>query len=251
VLPGSFGVPGVAYDGSNTGVSADGGTLVLAQTVRRFPVRRTRLLVLDTQSLRPRARVSLPGWFSVDAIDPTGRWLYFIHYTSQRDSTRYEVRGYDLDKRRLLPKAIVDAREPDEKMQGVPVTRAASADGRWAYTLYQRPEEEPFIHALDTQERRAFCIDLPALANDEDLPNVRLTPSGGDTLRVERNGAALALVDTRTFAVRRPPVARTHALPPPAADEGSDAMPWVLGAIGVAALAGVALLVRRRRVRPA
>src|SRR3954469_15437766 len=38
VLAGRFGVPGVAYDGTNTGVSADGSTLVLAQTIRRFPV---------------------------------------------------------------------------------------------------------------------------------------------------------------------------------------------------------------------
>ncbi len=45
-------------------------------------------------------------------------------------------------------------------MQGLPMTRATSADGRLAYTLYSA--EEPFIHALDTvRGSAAVCIDLP------------------------------------------------------------------------------------------
>src|SRR4051812_11245975 len=227
VLPGRFGVPGVAYDGTNTGVSADGRTLVLAQTIRRYPVRRTRLVILDTHELGVRARVTLPGWFSVDAISPTGRWLYFIHYTSQNNATRYEVRGYDLEARRLLAKPIVDAREPEEKMQGIPVTRTASADGRWVYTLYQRGSEAPFVHALDTQRRRAVCVDLPPAAITEDLSTVRLALDGHSTLRIERNGAPLALIDTRTFAVRPAPVARAETAAAPTSDGGSN-VPWPL-----------------------
>jgi len=76
LLPGSFGIPGVAYDGSSTGLSADGRTLVLAGTIGRYPVARTRLVVLDARHLRARARIALPGYFAVDAISPTGRWLY-------------------------------------------------------------------------------------------------------------------------------------------------------------------------------
>jgi hypothetical protein len=93
LLPGRFGVPGVAYDGSDTGLSADGRTLVLAQMPRNATPRRTRLVVLDARGLVARAWIALQGYYTVDAISPTGRWLYLIHYFSQSDPTRYEVRG--------------------------------------------------------------------------------------------------------------------------------------------------------------
>ena len=61
--------------------------------------------------------------------------MYLIQY-SPRDFSNYAVRAYDLGARRLLPEPVVDPREADEPMTGAPVTRVASADGRWAYTLY-------------------------------------------------------------------------------------------------------------------
>jgi hypothetical protein len=48
----------------------------------------------------------------------------------------YDIRALNVRTRRLYPRAIVDRREPDEKMTGIPMTRAGSGDGRWAYTLY-------------------------------------------------------------------------------------------------------------------
>src|SRR3954452_20416003 len=51
LLRGELGVPSVAYDGSTTGVSADGFRLVLAGA---FTHRSTKLLVLDTDRLRVR-----------------------------------------------------------------------------------------------------------------------------------------------------------------------------------------------------
>jgi hypothetical protein len=47
-LSGGFGVAGVASDGSTTGLSADGRTLVLAGMVSTYAPRRTTLVVLDT-----------------------------------------------------------------------------------------------------------------------------------------------------------------------------------------------------------
>lgn len=79
-LSGSFGVPGVAYDGSDTGLSADGRTLVLAAMPGNgngIP-RQTGLVVLNARLLVTRARIVLPGYYVVDAISPTGRWLYLI-----------------------------------------------------------------------------------------------------------------------------------------------------------------------------
>jgi hypothetical protein len=250
LLAGGLGVPGVAYDGSNTGLSADGSTLVLGDVFSRTP---TRLLVLSARTLRPRAHVVLPGYFTVDAISPNGRWLYLIHYRSASDTNHYEVRAYDLRDRHLVTKPVIDPREPDEKMQGLPVTRTTSPDGRWVYTLYQRPDDAPFIHALDTQHRTAACIDLDGLTA-ADLSEAGLTLDGG-TLRVDGPAGPLALVDTRTFAVRKPSAAPARAARAPArpatasSDDGGGGVPWPLALVALVPLAGLAVMARRRRRR--
>jgi hypothetical protein len=246
-LSGAYGVPGVAFDGSATGISADGGTLVLAAARRAASP--TRLIVLDGRSLRPRATVVLPGYSTVDAISPDGRWLYLIRYRSLNDPNHYEVRAYDLVRRRLLPAPIVDPREPDEKMQGFPVTRTVSADGRWAYTLYSRPDDAPFIHALDTQRRTAACIDLDDVSN-EAAGDARLTLRGG-TLRVDGAVGPLALVDTRTFAVRPPSAVLPARRPASSGDDGGGGgLPWTLAFVALVPLAGLAVVARRRRHAP-
>jgi hypothetical protein len=250
LIAGSYGVPGVGYDGSTTGLSADGATLVLAEATRAYPVRVTRLVELRARSLRPRARITLPGWWTVDAISPDGRWMYLIHYTSVSSTNHYEVRAYDLRARRLVAKPVVDPTEPDEKMEGLPITRVVSADGRWAYTLYQRPDEAPFIHALDTQGATARCIDLDDLTSD-DVGAARLSLSGdGGQLRVTGEAGALVDVDTGTFAVRRPAAPRAPAAarpaPPPSRSEGGG-LPWELAFLALVPLLGVGVLARRRR----
>src|SRR5437867_279446 len=106
-LRGIYGVPGVAYDGSTTGLSADGRKLALAEVANRFPVRRTRLVVLDARRLRVIRRITLPGYYTVDAIAPDGRSLYLTRYLRQ-DGTRYEVRAYDLAHQRLVRAPVVD-----------------------------------------------------------------------------------------------------------------------------------------------
>jgi hypothetical protein len=255
MIDGSYGVPGVAYDGSATGLSADGGTLVLAETVRAYPVKRTRLLLLSPSTLRPRGQIALPGWFTVDAISPDGRWLYLIHYLSVSNTNHYEVRAYDLRARHIVAKPVIDPREPDEKMQGLPITRVTSPDGRWAYTLYQRPDEAPFIHALDTAGRTARCIDLDELIAD-DVGSGRLALAGG-TLRVDGEAGPLAVVDLKTFAVRPPaaaaPARRPAPAPAPAAarEDAGSGFPWALLLLGLVPLAGLAVVIRRRAVKRA
>lgn len=257
LLPGRLGVAAVGFDGSSTGLAADGRTLVLQALSRRYAPRHTHLVVLDARRLRVRTRIALPGWFGVDAISPHGRWLYLIHYSARRGGLRYEVRAFDLPRGRLLSAPVVDPREPGEKMLGMAVNRTLDASGRWAYTLYQRPVGAPFVHALDTQGRRAFCVDLPTLANgDVSGMHLRLARDGG-TLRVDTYAGPQALVDTRTFAVASPPTN-----PPPAASTrhsgaahpgtagGSNG--WIalvaLGALAAfAALAGLARVARRHR----
>ena len=66
-LAGSFSIPAVAYDGSPSGISADGGTLVLISPRTRYPRTRTTFAVVDARRLEIRRRVSLRGDFSFDA----------------------------------------------------------------------------------------------------------------------------------------------------------------------------------------
>jgi hypothetical protein len=243
-LPGNYGTPMVAIDGSQTGLSADGTTLVLVKSSRVYPPRRTDLLVLHAQGLQTKDRVSLKGFSSVDAISPDGRWVYLTHYTKpNRDPNAYEVRAYDLERHRWDPKPIVDPREPDEKMTGQPMTRTMSADDRFAYTLYSA--DEPFVHALDTVNKVAYCIDLEGVSPDELTQSVKLTLSG-PTLHVGN----LADIDTRTHeqievAAAPAPTPRATATPAPAEQQGPS--PWPFVALGIAALAAIAFLVYRRR----
>jgi hypothetical protein len=199
-VSGHYGIPGVDFTGSTTGLSADGRTLVLAELSSYGPASPTRLIVLDTRPLAIRARLTLPGWATVDAISPDGRWLYLIQYASSNIS-RYEVRAYDLTARRFLADPVVDPRDRGEAMTGIPINRVMSAGGRWAYTLYLRPSGVPFLHALDTTGHRAVCIDLPSLSNmNVGSAHLRLGP-GGAILRVDTGGVARAVIDTRTFTV--------------------------------------------------
>src|SRR5439155_21828241 len=139
----------------------------------------------------------LPRDFSVDAISPDGRRLYLIQYTSPRDPLAYAVRSLNLRSGRLDPGEIVDPRERDEAMHGLPVSRAMSPDGRWAYTLYDGGDGAPFVHALDTSARTARCIDLPPLPGATNAGGLGLTLRGG-LLQVRWGSRPVAFVDRRT-----------------------------------------------------
>jgi hypothetical protein len=203
-LRGTFTIPAVAYDGSAGGLSADGATLVLIEPRTSFPRAATKLLVLSTDGLKPLRTVDLQGDFSFDAVSPKGSWLYFIHYTSPNDPTRYLVQAYDMLRGRLVAKPIVDPDEPGEKMRGNPLSRTMSADGRWAYTLYDGAGATPFVHALDTVGRSAHCIDLDGIASGTDLWQLRLGIDRDRRHLVVRNSATpLLLVDLRSLSVAR------------------------------------------------
>lgn len=266
-LDGIHHVPAPTYDGRGGGLSADGGTLVLGQFPRSYPQRVTRFAILDTDLYmrlprtpgHPRSpgrgphaitQVNLRGSFGFDAISPDGSTLYLVHYLSPADPTKYEVRAYDLERRRLLTEPVVDPSEPDEQMRGLPITRAASPDGRWAYTLYDGNGKEPFIHALDTVRREAACIDLPQLTGRQGLYMLRLgVEDSGSRLAVldrppgPEGSRPLLNVDTETFAVTRAA---------PAVTESSGGLPaWLAIGLGTGALAAaLAWLAARRRRHP-
>jgi hypothetical protein len=252
-LAGTFSLPAVAYDGSPAGVSADGRTLVLISPRTRYPRRRTTFAVIDARSLRVRGHISLKGDFSFDAISPDGRLMYLVQY-DPHDFGEYDVRAYDIPARHLFAKPIVDPREPDEEMYGVPVTRATSADGRWAYTLYDS-KEHPFVHALDTSGRTAACIDLHDVRKAWGATLELRGPSdpGGPRLDVVGRGQRiLASIDTRSNRVIEPPAA-ARALDRAAEDRGTSWLPVTASIAALLLLAGAlgrGLALKRRRSEP-
>jgi hypothetical protein len=221
-LRGSWYLPAVASDGTAAGF-AD-GKLVLTTSPRRYPPKRTGFAILDTRLFlrhpptgeAPRhaiARFSLRGAYGFDALSPDASTMYLIHNFFDRNRRgRYEVRALDLATRRLLPHPIVDPEEPDERMQGSPVSRVASPDGHWAYTLYTG-SEETFVHALDTVRGRAVCVDLPQL---DDLSlrepfqlRLALSADGSEILVHSRDtkdapDGTLLAIDTESFDIREP-----------------------------------------------
>jgi len=202
---GSFGIPLVTFGGDTGGLSRDGQDLVLATWPGfGFGFAATRFLLVDAHTFQIRGRVRLHGSWSFDAISPDGSLMYLIHYLGPANAVyqRYEVRAFDWNKLTLYPGAIVDRREPDEKMTGIPITRVGSGDASWAYTLYSKPNGGAFVHALHTTAREAFCIDLALGLADEDLGNVRMRLRGG-SLQLRFRGHTVATIDTRTFEVKR------------------------------------------------
>lgn len=203
-LRGAYGVPLVAFDGTTGGLSQDGRRLVLADAPPGGGLRVvSRLVVLDTKTLRVRSRVVLRGDFAFDALSPDARTLFLVEHVSDQDFSRYRVRAYDLAAGRLLDGAVVDKSSSETTMSGYPLARATSPDGVWVYTLYRNDAGHPFIHALDTGERRAVCIDLPWHGSQDGLWNLRMALSADRTEIVlsRRSGGVFAVVDTRTFRV--------------------------------------------------
>ena len=211
VLPGRWGIPLVTLTyGTRGGLSPDGRTLVLGDDVSPGGTLRglSRFAVVDTSKLALVRTVSLRGDYSFDALSPHGRWLYLIHHLSARNGTRYQVRAYDLRAGALVPGVIADKTQASWLMAGYPVSRATSAGGRWVYTLYDQPDNYPFVHALDTVNRTAVCIGLPWAWASPYQSNVigeaKLTLAGR-TLRIAGgNGSHQGFtLDTRTFRVTR------------------------------------------------
>jgi DNA-binding beta-propeller fold protein YncE len=250
-IRGNFTIPAVAYDGSSSGLAADGSTLALIQPRLSFPRARTAFVVLDARRLRVRKSINLRGDFSFDAISRDGRTLFFIEYVSPRDPTRYNVRAYDVLSGRLLAKPVVDPHEGQEAMRGSPLTRTTSPDGRWAYTLYDGAGKTPFVHALDTSRREARCIDLPMLVLGGGPLHLTVAPNAAK-LTVSTRGRTVAVIDTSTFQASRPdePTAN-HVRPANGRARGSLVYGGAALATILAASTILAALRRRRRRPPA
>jgi hypothetical protein len=237
-LPGSWGVPVVTYSQSGAeGLSADGKTLVLGDVVASYPRTHSWFLVVNAKTLRIMHTVKLKGDFAYDALSPDGNTLYLIDHVDGTNSQRYVVRAYDLAAGRLLPGRIADRTQKSWVMQGYPMARTTSADGRWVYTLYSNPGGYPFVHALDTTRGVAHCIGLPWKGSQNGFYNLRLSLRNNDsTLAVHwLSGRPWFAIDTSTWHV---------------AHDRRTGLPWLgigAGCTAVLAVAAAFLLLRRRR----
>lgn len=197
-MPGNLGIPLVASDGTPGGLTRDGKRLILASYAQPTF---TQFAVLDTKTLIAVRNITLHGYWSFDALSPDGRTLYLIQYFLNQTSQRYLVRAYDVAHGRLY-KRPVTARTETGKMTGWPVTRATSANGRWAYTLYQRTNGTAFVHALDTMRRAAVCIDLPKMGRTANWSSMSITANGTKLmLGLLDSKGMVAAIDLRTFRV--------------------------------------------------
>jgi hypothetical protein len=103
------------------------------------------------------ARDFVHGFFS-DFVER----VYIADYSELRTRNhplQYRGRAGDARTGRLQPKPIVDPREPGEAMNGNPLTRAVSPDGRWAYTApygWMWVSDEPFGWAVYHYGRWGF-----------------------------------------------------------------------------------------------
>ena len=232
-LPGQWGLPSVGAGAE--GLSRDGRTLVLGQVTIGVSSP-SKFLIVNPARMKVVRTIVLRGYFSFDALSPNASRMYLIQYThgKSQDLTHYIVRGYDMRTNRLLPGKIADRSEDEGTMAGYAMTRTTSAGGRWVYTLYQKPNGEPFVHALDTVGAAAYCIDLP---KNKALYNIVLSlRNDGRTLAAHwRSGRPWLDVAVGTWRISYP----------------RSGFPWTWVGAGIGGglslLACGALLLRRRR----
>jgi hypothetical protein len=201
--PAKLGVPQITFSGTVEGTWASGRRLLLSTSIYDNPTS-TTFVVLDTRTLATIRTIALPGAFAFDALSPDGKRLYVTQFPNGYNGPiRYVVRSLVLATGRLEPGAIVDKTEPGEQMTGIPMARAWSRNGGSAYTLYNGLESHAFVHALDTVNRSARCIDLPWSGDAQSgLERTRMAVTKDGVLVLsERGVGVLARIDTRTFKV--------------------------------------------------
>jgi hypothetical protein len=200
-VKGIWGIPLVAYDGTAEGLFPNGRTLLLAQSLYNGQTLRTttKFTLVDTRRMKVSRRIQLKGAFTFDAISRNGQYIYLIEYMSPEDPSSYRVRAYDLRGAGLLAKIVSDKQSWATDMRGLPIARTWKEG--WAYTLYGG-NARPFIHALDTQNVAAVCINLPWKSSPDRIFDYRLRIDGNGHLVVRGpNGRALAVIDRQSFKI--------------------------------------------------
>jgi hypothetical protein len=221
VIDGAWRLPTIGFDPTPVGVSANAAespnaaTVVLVEDVPAGTARTSsRFAILGhTPTGEPLSRIiELRGSFDYDAISPDGSSLYVVEHLAGQAEGRYQVRSVDLATGVLRDAIIADKRNIGEAMAGWPIAQVRRPDGV-VLTLY-RGVEHPFIHALNTKEGWAICIDLPASRDDATAAldwGLAAAPDGQAVFAVNATLGVAVDVNPVDLTVRR-----TASLPPPA-----------------------------------
>jgi hypothetical protein len=155
------------------------------------------------RTLDAKPRIVDLGAFEYDALSPDGSLLYVVSICQVR--RRVTTRSDDeTSTGTLRPEVVVDKTDVNETMAGWPVAQARRSDGL-VLTLY-RGAEHPFIHALNSIDSWAICLDLPATgADDADaaLDWGLAAKLDGDLLAINATLGLVVEVDPSDFAVKR------------------------------------------------
>jgi hypothetical protein len=177
---------------SLVGTSQDASRAVLARTQRRST---TFAIVPPTG---PQRRVVLGGkTWSFDAL--RGSKLFLIRTLANG----YQVRLYDLATNTLVPTPLKSPGE-SSTIDGIPMQRASSPDGRYLFTLYIDGNGGAMIHELDLAGGVARCIDLPGSGDFGSAVTWGIVPDpDGRTLWAVGAGyGRVVAVDVATHRVR-------------------------------------------------
>jgi len=204
-IDGTWRLPTIGDDPQPVGLSADTSTQVLVEDSAGSATPSTSRFTVVPASLKGKAQViNLAGNFEYDAISPDGRKLYVTEHLAAPPAGHYQVRQVDVASGVLEPGVVVDKSAVTEPMAGWPLGQVRSADGH-VQTIY-RGDEHPFIHALDTVQAFAICIDLPATGAG-DAAAARdwgiTAASGGSVYAVNPTLGLVVEVDSSGTGVRR------------------------------------------------
>ncbi len=228
-VPGRWHLPTIGRDPVPVGRSLDGSTVALVEDAAAAGGKTSRFAILEhhfqdkpTQAsdapLRLLRIVELAGVFEYDTLSPDGRILYVIEHLDAAAGGAYRVRAVDVGTGVMRDAVIVDKANPDERMAGSAIAQVRRADGL-VLTLYDGPEH-PFVHALNSIEAWAICIDLPAgsvsasSAADGGAWDLAASSDGSTVYAASAGAAIVVQIDTREFSVQRSATLPTTASAP-------------------------------------
>jgi hypothetical protein len=167
-IEGAWRLPTVGLDPLPVGVAKDGSTasnptIVLVEADATAGASSSRFAVLSGRE--PARIIELPGSLEFDALSPDGSILYLVEHLPGPPDGHYQVRAIDLPSGIVRDAVIADKRNLGAAMAGWPITQATHPSGV-VFTLY-RGAMHPFIHALNTREAWAVCLDLPEIGHHD------------------------------------------------------------------------------------
>lgn len=249
-VPGSWRLPTVGLDPVPVGRSLDGTIIALVEGAAYDPAAESsRFAILDhalstagDSTLHLLRIVVLPSAFEYDTLSPSGDVLYVVQHLDANDGGRYQVRAVDVATGVMRDAVIVDKGNPEETMAGSPIAQVRRPGGL-VLTLYRGPEH-PFVHALNSAEAWAICIDLPVGGADDATASLdwglAASPNGSSVYAVNASLGLAVDIDPNGLAVRRSASIGTSAMAPSGtAGRGAGATSIVLAKFGHAELGTV------------